>query len=96
MEFTILMVYKTINGLTPPYMSNLLNLYRNQFYTLRSEPNNEIAHKHDSKTEYIKKSFSVCGMKYWNSIPFNIRSISNITSFKRNLKSYLLTVNDFL
>ena len=40
-------------------MSNLLNLCRNQFYTLRSEKNNEIAHKDNSKTEYIKKSFSV-------------------------------------
>ena len=86
MYFTILMVYKTINGLIPPYMSNLLNLCRNQFYTLSKETNNEIAHKHNSKSEYIKKSLSVCGMKYWNSIPFNIRSISNITSFKRNLK----------
>ena len=56
MYFTILMVYKTINGLTAPYMSNLLNLCRNQFYTLRSETNNEIAHKHNSKTEYIKKN----------------------------------------
>ena len=37
----------------------------------------------------------VCGMKYWNAIPFNIGSISNITSFKRNLKSNLMTVNDF-
>ena len=60
MYFTILMVYKTINGFTPPYMSNLLNLCRNQIYTLRSETNNEIAHKSNSKTEYIKKSFSVC------------------------------------
>ena len=96
MYFTILMFNKTINGSTPPYMSSLFNLCRNQFYTLRSETNREIAHKYILKPSILKKSFSVCGMKYWNSIPFNIRSISNISinSFKRNL-SYLMIVNDF-
>ena len=97
------MFNKTINGSTPPYMSSLFNLCnlffnlcRNQFYTLRSETNREIAHKYILKPSILKKSFSVCGMKYWNSIPFNIRSISNIgiNSFKRNL-SYLMIVNDF-
>ena len=34
--FTILMVYKTLHGLAPPYMSNLINYSRNQYHMLRS------------------------------------------------------------
>ena len=41
--FAILMVHKTINDLTPPNISSLLNLSGNQFYKLISETNDKLS-----------------------------------------------------
>ena len=34
------------------------------------------------KKEYFKRSFYYNGIKIWNKIPFTIKSVQNITSFK--------------
>ena len=59
---------------------------------LRSSDNNELRVPF-SKTRYYENSFSVNGAKLWNSLPTNIKQISNINSFKNAVRSYLLNSN---
>ena len=59
---------------------------------LRSSDYNELRVPF-SKTRYYENSFSVNGAKLWNSLPTNIKQISNINSFKNAVMSYLLNSN---
>ena len=92
--FTAIMVFKTINGLVPSYMDNLIKISNNQHYGLRSN-STDIAHVSIPKTNYLKKTFSYSGMAIWNSLPLHIRNISSINAFKRNLREYLLHHDQF-
>ena len=83
------MVFKTIHGLTPSYMSDFVTVTSNQCYDLRSNTNNQISDKCAPKTEVLKRSFFFTGMEYWNAVPSHIQSITNISSFKRSVKNYL-------
>ena len=53
--FTIIMVFKTIHGLTPSYMSDFVTVTSNQCYDLRSNTSNQISHKCATKTEVLKR-----------------------------------------
>ena len=43
------------------------------------------------QSSYGKKSFSVCAPKVWNFIPFYIRHETDLSVFKKLLKTYLFT-----
>ena len=88
------MVFKTIHGLTPSYMSDFVTVTSNQCYDLRSNTSNQISHKCAPKTEVLKRSFSFTGMEYWNAVPSQIRNITNISTFKHSLKNYLMSSNE--
>jgi hypothetical protein len=38
------------------------------------------------------KTFSVAGLKSWNSLPQLIRDIQSVATFKRHLKTYLFDI----
>ena len=90
------MVFKTIHGLTPSYMSDFVTVTStcNQCYDLRSSTSNQISHKCAPKTEVLKRSFSFTGMEYWTAVPSHIRNITNISRFKRSLKYYSMSSNE--
>ena len=87
------MVYKTLRGLAPPYMSKLINCSRNHYHMLRSELDNDVIKQSIPRTEFRKRTFSYVGMQYWNSIPIDLRSIDNIGYFKQKLKRLLLSMD---
>ena len=91
--FTILMVYKTLHGVAPLYMSNLINYSRNPYHMLRSELNNDVTNQIIPRTEFRKRTFSYIGMQYWDSIPTDLRSINNIGYFKQKLKCSLMSLD---
>ena len=43
-----------------------------------------------ARTNYFAKSFSVESAKQWNTLPIHLRQISNINTFKTNLRVHLL------
>ena len=88
--FTTLMVYKTLHGLAPPYMSNLESYSRSQYHMQRSELNNDVTNQSIPRTEFRKQTFSYIGMQYWNSNPIDLRSINNI---KQKLKHFLMSLD---
>ena len=90
---TIAMMHKDFNGHAPAYISNMF-IKTSDIHDrcLRSSDNNELRVPF-SKTRYYENSFSVNGAKLWNSLPTNIKQISNINSFKNAVRSYLLNSN---
>ena len=44
------------------------------------------------KTKFRKRAFSFAGPVTWNSLPAELRSISDGTVFKNKLKTYLFNV----
>ena len=43
------------------------------------------------RTEIYKKSGSYSGAKIWNNIPYEIRTVSSVAIFKRNMKTYIFS-----
>ena len=84
----LLLVYKALNGMAPPYLSDIL-CYRLYSRSLRSASQKLIVvHRTNMKT-YGDRAFSIAGPKLWNQLPLSIRELSSIDSFKKSLKTYL-------
>ena len=43
-------------------------------------------------TKFGERAFSVAGPSVWNSLPADIQHITDISTFKRHLKTYLFMV----
>lgn len=84
----ILLTFKCLNGLAPPYLCDLIAKYvprRN----LRSINGHRLVAVGYKVTRCGSRSFSVASAKLWNALPLNIRSSDNLMQFKRNLKTHL-------
>ena len=87
---TFIMMYKTFNGQTPTYITEMFTKVSEiHNRNLRSRDNAELRVPF-AKTAYFENSFSVSGAKLWNSLPIETRGISDINSFKSAIKLYLL------
>jgi len=84
-----ILVFKSLNGLAPIYINDLLTLSSNERYQLRSFTKTNLTIP-KSKTNFLKKVFSHTACKVWNEIPVTIGSTSSVSTFQRNLKQYLL------
>ena len=90
---THIMMFKAFNGQAPTYISSM--------FTKTSEIHNRNLRSVDnaqlripfSRTTYYENSFTVNGAKLWNSLPNELRKLSNINTFKNAVKSYLLQSN---
>ena len=84
------MVFKSLNGQAPEYLSNLLTkCSETNVRSLRSSKQ-ETLKVPFARTTYYEKSFSVTGPELWNSLPIQIRQSSNLIKFKQSVKSFYL------
>ena len=90
-----LLVYKGLNGLASGYISDLLS-YKTCSRSLRSS-SQKLLDVPKSRT-YGDRAFEVAAPRLWNSLPFHLRTISNINIFKNQMKTYpfKLAYNDYL
>ena len=84
----LLIVFKCLNGLSPQYLSELLIEYK-PTRTLRSCSKKLLVVPRVNTKRYGERAFSVIGPRLWNSLPQNLRDITNLEHFKKNLKTYL-------
>ena len=73
------MVYKSLNGLTPNYLSSKF-IQRSDVitsYNLRGSEN--------KRTNYYKNSFGYSGAVLWNSLPSAARQATSLSNFRRLL-----------
>ena len=78
----LLVVYKCINGLAPDVLKSLITVRNTETLILKQT--------YFNNTKFGKRAFVYYAPKYWNSLPLNIRLVSDINCFKTSLKSYLL------
>jgi hypothetical protein len=89
---TVIMVYKSVNGMTPSYLSNVFHFSgENYEYILRNSGINLRLPK--PRTNMMKRSFTYCGAQLWNSIPVEVRQATTVNEFKNKCKSYLLNMD---
>ena len=78
--------FRAKHGLAPDYI-NELALPHSVSRTLRSTDANLL---HVPKSNIVKgdRAFMIVGPKVWNSLPSNIRAITNLVDFKKKLKIF--------
>lgn len=74
-----ILMFKTINGLSPVYLQDLFNI-RSTMYNLRdSEIKLDLP---KPRTNYRKRSFGYSGAVLWNSLPLRLRKLDSLGRFK--------------
>ena len=80
-------VFKSINGDAPTYLSNHIAIYTPE-RNLRSSNDKKKLVKRTHKTKFGEWSFQCFGPRVWNDLPCDLRECNSIESFKKNLKTY--------
>lgn len=84
----ILFVFKSLNGLAPLYLSELLHVH-SPTRSLRSADQLLLNVPRVKRKLRGDKAFSVAGPRLWNSLPLQIRQASSLSIFKSLLKTHL-------
>ena len=84
------MTYKCINNLSPPYLTNTIELKRDSSKSLRID-NDYFNLKVPPIPGYTQtqRAFKYASPEVWNSLSYQLRSCDNIDAFKKDLKTYL-------
>ena len=83
----MLMVFKARNGLAPSYISELISSYE-PARTLRSSSKN-LLQEYKTVNQYGDRAFQNAAPREWNKLESEIRCISDISCFKKSLKTLL-------
>ncbi len=87
-EFKILLLtYKALNNLAPPYLNQLLQVYTPS-RALRSSSSISLVVPRIRLTTMGARSYSYAAPRLWNSLPLDIRNSNCLLTFKTRLKTY--------
>ncbi|XP_032879310.1 uncharacterized protein LOC116974699, partial [Amblyraja radiata] len=81
----LLFVFKSLNGLAPPYLSELLHLYA-PARCLRSADQLLLEVPRSKRKLRGDRAFSVAAPALWNTLPLHIRQAPSLSIFKSSLK----------
>ncbi len=85
----LLLVYKSLNGLGPKYMSDMLTEYKpNRPLRSLGSSQLEIPRVHTKQGE---SAFSYYAARSWNQLPEEIRCAKTLATFKSRLKTHLFS-----
>ena len=88
-ESTILLItFKAIHGLAPKYLRNLLT-FKSSLYNLRSSGSILLSMPAVRSKTLGDRASMVAAPRLWNSPPKELRTITNVNSFKAHIKTYL-------
>ena len=76
-----IMVYKSLNGLVPEYLSSKFVKRNETRYSLRDSVNKLFVPF--PRTNFMKNSFTYSGAVLWNSLPCHVREAESLSQFKR-------------
>ena len=88
----LLLVYKSLNGLGPCYLKDLLTYHKPKREGLRYDPMSLQVPRSNLKT-YGERSFRKVAAVEWNRLPLNIRMAKSLQSFKTALKTHLFKLD---
>ena len=86
-----LIVFKCLNGNGPKYLSDLLSLRDTGVDTRCARDSNLLNVPKSKRITFGDRAFYVAAPKLWNSLPVNVRGSPSVTTFKKNLKTFLFT-----
>jgi len=86
---TALLVYKSLHGLAPKYISDMLVPYE-PARTLRSTGTGLMLVPR-VRTKHGEAAFQIHTAKIWNNLPEDVRQASSLTMFKTKLKTVLFS-----
>ncbi len=87
----ILFVFKSLNGLAPPYISELLHPYT-PTHSLKSADQLFLNVPKTKRKLRGDRAFAVAAPKLWNDLPLPIRQVSSLSLFKSTLKTYIFSL----
>ena len=84
------LTYKSYHGIGPGYLQQMIVKHQAKCEGLRSAQHQDllVIPLTRSKT-FANRSFAVAAPLLWNALPSNIRTCSDLLTFKKNLKTYL-------
>ena len=85
---TLVHTFKSLNNLSPNYISSLLAIQKPSAYSLRSS-NCIRLHSPRTRTLTGDMAFSTSAPRLWNKLPAVTRGSTTTASFKKSLKSHL-------
>ena len=86
-----LLCFKCINNIAPVYLQSLIKLKKYCDINIRNDSDFyllEVPCLPSSSTPYRYKTFSYSGPDLWNKLPYEIRCINSLESFKSQLKTH--------
>ena len=83
LKFLLTKVYKFLNGLSPPIMSEVFQT-NNCSYDLKNP--RILVSKHKSTIKYGINTIAFKGPQIWQNIPLEIRNSESLSLFKSNIK----------
>ena len=88
--FTSVMLFKAINGLTPPYLTDLIVRAHEAHDRNTGLANSYDVHVPSHSSEILKRSFVYNGSVLWNSLRHEVKLADNVNAFKRMYKDMIL------
>ena len=87
------LVYRSLDGTAPPYLSELIQLSttNESRRRLRSADARELIVPSASRKTLGDRSFAVNGPQQWNDLPAPLRNLRSFTMFRRHLKTHLFS-----
>ena len=80
--------FKAIHGLAPKNLCDLLTI-KSYLYNLRSSDSILLSMPAARSKTLGDRAFMVAAPRLWNSLPKELRAITNVNSFKAHIKTYL-------
>ena len=87
----LLLVYKALNGLAPPYLVDCLSRYVPN-RSLRSASADLLTVPKMTYRKYGEAAFCFYGPTAWNKLPVHLRQAASVDIFKAQLKTYFFTL----
>ena len=86
-------MHQTVNGRAPSYLQELItpSVSVPRRATLRSASHHDLVLQ-SSHRKLGDRSFSVAGPRAWNSLPVELKTITETSIFKRQLKTFLFKI----
>lgn len=87
----LLFAFKSLNGLAPPYLSELLHSYK-PIRSFRSDDQLLLTVPKTKRKLRGDRAFAASAPKLWNDLPLHVKQASSLFVFKTLLKTYLFSL----
>ena len=84
------LIYKTVKGYCPSYLSDMFTYQTSNAYKLRSCSNNDMCIP-SHNNELFKKTLQYSVVQLWNNLPVHLRTTSTLSTFKHSLTKHIIS-----